>query len=466
MVEMVGAEEAERVTGNGAHERAERAAAYREQARQAGRARQKGGPLPIVAVAGRWGKTTVARLLEAMVRRVAPRLALWTDQGVYVNGRRQAGELIPWGEALRALAAGELDLAVQELDATTVNAVGLPPATYALGIVTSFCGNDEGCMADWRAAGERQAQLAVARAIHPAGALVLNADDHAVADEGGATSGSVIYYGATRRNPFIKAHLAAGGRAVCISGGMIVLCEGRRSRPVLPVHDVALSLGGAIVFQVQNALAATAAAWRLGVPVATIAATLRDFTSSATLMPGACNQVQLAGATVIVDRLSDPYSARALARGLRRVKGRHRRVVLLPATGDEGLDPPALTEIGRVMGRSFDLIVIYSPEEAGSWPHGGPELELAASEAVEATEPTAFLRAGIALNPVPPVVLTVAGEGAALERVLRLLRPGDLALVLARDVALALRTVLTYRPVDAVETDARGEFLPTGGGPV
>src|SRR5919202_48959 len=397
--------------GAGASERTERAAAYREQARQAGQAGQTGGPLPIVAVAGRWGKTTVARLLEAMARRVAPRLAVWTDQGVDVNGRRQVGELIPWSEALRALAAGDLDLAVQELDATTVNAVGLPPATYALGIVTSFCGNDESCLADRRAAGERQAQLAVARAIHPRGALVLNADDHAVADEGGATSGSVIYYGATRRNPFIKAHLAAGGRAVCISGGMIVLCEGRRSRPVLPVHEVALSLGGAIVFQVQNALAATAAAWRLGVPVAAIAAALRDFTSSPTLMPGACNQVELAGATVIVDRLSDPYSARALARGLRRVKGRHRRLVLLPATGVEHLDSLALTEVGRVMGRSFDLIVIYSPDEAAGWPRERPELEPATPEVGEAAEPAAFLRAGIALNPVPPVVLTMAGEG-------------------------------------------------------
>jgi cyanophycin synthetase len=247
-----------------------------------------------------------------------------------------------------------------------------------------------------------------------------------------------------------------------------VLCEGRRSRPVLPVHEVALSLGGAIVFQVQNALAATAAAWRLGVPVTAIAATLRDFTSSPTLMPGACNQVQLAGATVIVDRLSDPYSARALARGLRRVKGRHRRLVLLPATGDEGLDPPALVEIGRLMGRSFDLIVIYAPEEAPGRSPERPELERAtteASEAAESAEATACLRAGIALNPVPPVVLTVAEEGAALERVLRLLRPGDLALVLARDVALVLRTVLTYRPVDPVEADAGDEFLPTGGEP-
>ena len=75
------------------------------------------GALPIVAIGGRWGKTTVARLLEAMLRDTFPRLALWLDQGVLVNRRKLSGELIPWGDALRSLAAGDLDLAIQELDA-------------------------------------------------------------------------------------------------------------------------------------------------------------------------------------------------------------------------------------------------------------------------------------------------------------------------------------------------------------
>jgi len=91
---------------------------------------------------------------------------------------------------------------------------------------------------------ERQAQSAVARAIHPRGVLVLNADDLAVADEKTATAGEPVYYAMSRRNPIIKAHLADGGRAACISSGMIVLCEGRRTVPVLPTREVAVSLGG------------------------------------------------------------------------------------------------------------------------------------------------------------------------------------------------------------------------------
>ena len=49
--------------------------------------------LPLVAVGGRWGKTTTARLLEAMLQRRRDRLALWTDQGIWVNGRRLSMEV-------------------------------------------------------------------------------------------------------------------------------------------------------------------------------------------------------------------------------------------------------------------------------------------------------------------------------------------------------------------------------------
>lgn len=398
--------------------------------------------LPIVAVAGRWGKTTTARLLEAMVRPARPRLALWIDQGVWLNGRRQLGELVPWGEALRGLARDDLDLAIQELDAPTVNAVGLPPAAYGLAIITSFCGNDDVCLVDPRSAVERRAQGAVARAVHPAGALVLNADDHAVADEGGLTAGEPIYYASSRRNPVIRAHLAAGGRAVTISDGMITLCEGRRTGPVVPLREVAISLGGAVLFQAQNALAAVAAAWWLGTPSAQIAAVLRTFVSSPTLMPGACNQFAIGGATVIADRFHDAFSARALVRGVRRVRGRRRRMVILPAALP--VAPAVAAEIGRLLGSSFDLVLTHheaAPGELGSPPPADPGP--AAAEA---------LRAGLMLSPVPPMVLTPPDERAALERALGLLGRNDLALVLAAELSLVLRTLLIHRAPDLAAT--------------
>jgi cyanophycin synthetase len=279
---------------------------------------------------------------------------------------------------------------------------------------------------------ERQAQLAIIRAISPQGALVLNADELAVAAEGEETAAEPIYYSVTRSNPIIRTHLARGKRAVTVSSGMIVLCEGRRSQPVGPVREVAIALGGAIVFQVQNALAAVAAAWHLGVSPAQIAATLNSFVSAPTLMPGACNQFTIEDATVLVDRFHDAVSARAVVRGLRKVPNRRRRLVVL---SEAKLDRVTAPEIGRLLGQSFDQVIVHHDAQSHAVNEQGGVDPLVAKA----------LRTSIARNPMPPVVKGVADEPAALDLLLRQLGPNDLALVLASDQRLVLRAMMTHR---------------------
>ncbi len=302
---------------------------------------------PIVAIGGRWGKTTVARLLEAMLAVRYPRLALWLDQGVLVNRRKLSGELIPWGEALRSLASGNLDLAIQELDAQTVAVIGLPTAAYRLGIVTSFCGNDAACLIDERSKIERLAQHKIVDAVHPmvrSSSTPTTSPSPMEGSRPSARSSTTRSIVATR----LSGTTSPPG-AVVVSSGMIVLCEGQASTPILPLRDVAITCGGALVFQVQNVLAAIAAAWQLGVPTDQIATVLATFTSQPHLMRGACNQFTINGATVIVDRLHDAVSARSLLRGVRKVANRRRRQLVMPAALDFANDL-AIEELGAWSG--------------------------------------------------------------------------------------------------------------------
>jgi len=93
-------------------------------------------PLPLVAITGTRGKSTTAWLLYKMLRARSLSSALWSSSGVYVNDHRLPGELQPWSTVVRALAAGELDAAIQELEAPVVASVGLPEGVYALGAAT------------------------------------------------------------------------------------------------------------------------------------------------------------------------------------------------------------------------------------------------------------------------------------------------------------------------------------------
>ncbi len=387
--------------------------------------------LPIVAISGRWGKTTTARLLEAMLLRQHTRLALWIDQGVWTGGRKQRGELIPWGKALQALAQGELDLAIQELDSRTLVAAGLPPAAYSLGIITSFCGNDQFCEAEGRSKIERQAQAMLSRAIKPNGTLILNADDHTVVASGRrGASASIIYYSLSRSNPIVRAHRAAGHRAVTISSGMIVVCEGQYSWPVVAVREVALAVGGAIVFQVQNALAAIAGAWQLNVPIAQIAATLCMFTSSPSLLPGSCNQFMIQGAVVLLDTFHDMVSLRGIIRGLRKVPNRHRQIIVL---SDAQLTLVNTSEVGRLIRQVFKLVILHH------------DTITATEELAKPSPVTKSLLTSIARTALPPIVHGVSQESVALTYLLQQLKPNDLALVLAVDQTIALRTLMTHR---------------------
>ena len=71
--------------------------------------------------------------------------------------------------------------------------------------------------------------------------------------------------------------------------------------PLASLADVPLTHGGRIAFQVENALAAIAAAWALGMPRDVIRAGLESFAADMDKVPGRFNLLEIDGATVIVD---------------------------------------------------------------------------------------------------------------------------------------------------------------------
>jgi hypothetical protein len=173
------------------------------------------------------------------------------------------------------------------------------------------------------------------------------------------------------------------------------------------------------------------------VPPDRIAAALASFTSQPHLMRGACNQFAINGATVIVDRFHDAVSARSLLRGLRKISGRRRRQVILPATF--GFPDDTVEEIGRLVGQSFDRVILH---------------QTPGSRAADETTPGP-LRRGIAHNRFPPLTAILPDEDAALDRLLQGLAPSDLGLVLATDLTMVLRALMSHRsdgPRDSTAT--------------
>ena len=122
-------------------------------------------------------------------------------------------------------------------------------------------------------------------------------------------------------------HCRRGGRAVHLERGelgeMIVIRHGRRAMQLAWTHLLPATFGGRAKMNVQNALAAAGAAFAAGAHLHDIRQGLRTFSTSYYLSPGRLNQIEVGGATVIVDYCHNAPGMRA-ARRLRRAAGRQR----------------------------------------------------------------------------------------------------------------------------------------------
>jgi UDP-N-acetylmuramyl tripeptide synthase len=392
----------------------------------------RAGLPPVIAVAGSRGKSTVVRLLQAIFQDAGLRTAIWTDQGVEIEGRRQVGELVPWSRALGRATDGELDVAIQELDWATVHAVGLPPESYPLAAITNLCVNSESCLVQTESRRAAKAMAAVERAVAAAGTLVLNADDFAVAAERRGTSAAIVLVGSSKDAPLLRAHLVAGGRAAWSHGARLQVGARDQTTDLGAVQNVAVGQEGAVTFQIHNALVAAATAIRCGIPSPSVARTIATFVPTPKQVPGSFNVVQANGVTVVVDRPAPSWFLRSSLRAVAHIPA-HR---LLTVIGDLS-DVPShdLPEVGRLVGRAGGAVIVTD----------GPR----------ASERAALLRLGIGANEVPPLIMRKGSERSAVTRALSLAQPGDLIFVLARDPRPVLRQIERAGTQPAQEEPAR-----------
>ena len=123
---------------------------------------------------------------------------------------------------------------------------------------------------------------------------MLNADDPLVRAMRSVSRARPWFYSPDPDNPYLDEALEAGGRAITVvDGEIVVLGRGLDPTVVIDVADVPLTLAGASKVNVSNVLAATAAAIAVGVPLDAVRAGLASFTAGAEHNAGRLNVYQL-----------------------------------------------------------------------------------------------------------------------------------------------------------------------------
>jgi cyanophycin synthetase len=371
--------------------------------------------IPTALVTGSNGKTTVVRLLAAMVAETGRVTGTTSTDAVTVGGATVAGGDYSGPEGARMLLRRpEVEAAILETARGGLLRRGLTVERADVAVVTNIADDHLGEFGIQDLGALAETKLLVARAVGPEGGVVLNADDPVLVGAAARVQAPVVWFSLEPDRAALADHLRAGGAAAVCANGDLVLAVGDTRRVVATVSEIPIALAGAAPHNVANALAAMAAARVLAVPIEAVGRVLRRFGRTAEDNPGRANVVELGGVLMIVDFAHNPHGMAALVRMAATFPAR-RRLLLLGQAGDRS--DADLRGLARAAA-AFRPDRIVLKEMEYYW-RGRPAGEISTILAEE------FLRCGFA----PEAVVRAESEVGGVREALSWARAGDLLLL-------------------------------------
>ncbi|MBY4895575.1 cyanophycin synthetase [Cupriavidus sp. AU9028] len=315
------------------------------------------GRIPVVGITGTNGKTVVARLVARLLQLSGRHTGLACSDGLYLDRRLvEGGDQANWDAATRVLKNRAVEAAVFENDSGTMLSEGLAYDRCLVGVVTNIDTPDHLGQYYVEDADKMYSVLRTqVDVVLKHGAAVLNARDPLVVEMAELCDGDVIFFGTSPDLPAIVQHRAAGKRAVYVRDGRIVLATGTNEVPLAEVAAIPLTYAGRVGFQVENVLAAVAAAWALGISHELIRAGVVTFDVGHLDAPGRFTLFERNGTTVIVDDAHNAPALEALVRALDRFPAERRMAVYGAGVDRREQD---LVAQGKVLGAAFDRIFL------------------------------------------------------------------------------------------------------------
>ncbi|RZI83309.1 MAG: cyanophycin synthetase, partial [Rubrivivax sp.] len=383
------------------------------------------GRIPVVAVTGTNGKTTTARLIAHLLTATGLRVGMTNTDGVYVEGRQiDSGDCSGPKSARNVLMHPDVDAAVFETARGGVLREGLGFDRCQVAVVTNI-GSGDHLGLNYITTVEDLAVLkrVVVQNVAPKGYAVLNAADPNVAGMAAKCRSEIIFFAQDHHHPIMATHRAQNKRTVFVDGEgdnkAVVAAQGAWRERIL-LRDVPITRNGSIGFQVENVLAAVAAAWGVGLDWDAVRGGLASFVNDADNAPGRFNVMDYRGATVIADYGHNPDAMRALVAAVEGIPAKRRSVVISGA-GDRRDDD--IREQTAILGDAFDEVLLFQDACQRGRVDG---------------EVLALLRDGLKDAKRTRSIDEIRGEFVAIDTALHRLSAGDLCLILVDQVEEAL----------------------------
>jgi cyanophycin synthetase len=328
--------------------------------------------VPIVAVTGTNGKTTTSRMIAHIMKTSGKTVGLTTTDGIYIDGTQMmSGDMSGPTSARMVLKNPTIDYAVLETARGGILRSGLGYDRCNIAVVTNVSGDHLGLKGV-----ETMEELARVKAVVPASALrdgasILNADNEWTVWMASQARGEIIFFGMDEENPVMRDHIREKGRAVLLKktrqGEMITIIENRRETSLLLASQIPATMDGRIRVNIENAMAAAAAALADDVNLDYIRLGLRTFSNSFSQAPGRFNMLDLGTKRVLMDYCHNVAGLQSIADFVARMEA-DRTIGVISIPGDRSNTD--MEEFGELAGRTFDKLIIREDDNTRGRPSG------------------------------------------------------------------------------------------------
>ncbi|MCL1791997.1 MAG: cyanophycin synthetase [Peptococcaceae bacterium] len=342
--------------------------------------------VPVVAVTGSNGKSTVVRMVAQGLSASGRVVGLTCSDGIYIDGERiRDGDRTGPESARCVLSHPRVETAVLETARGGILRGGLGYDWADVAVVTNVTGDHLGEFGVETQTDLLKVKSLVVERVPRLGHVVLNAEDEGARSLTEYAKAQIILFSHNPRNGWLKRHLAVNGKAVFLQEDHIVLAKGNELKVLCSLGETALgcgmwgsgsetgegggraALGHVPGYLVENMLAAVGAVWALGQPVDSLVRMLKEFGGAdnpgrwevySVVMEERGKEQPL---RVILDYAHNPVALQAVAAALR-VKPRAGHGQSGKFIGCVGMPGNRRDEdimaFGRIAGEVFDSVYI------------------------------------------------------------------------------------------------------------
>ncbi len=376
------------------------------------------GRIPITAITGTNGKTTTTRLITHILRQAGHSVGMGCTGTVEIDNHViLRGDYSGPAAAHAVLREPTVEHAVLETARGGIMRRGLGFDECDVGVLLNIASDHLGERDIHTLEELARCKTVIVDAVkREGGYCVLNADDPLVMDQGTYWSrGEIIYFTMDPENPALQQHLSQLGMVLTVRHGKIVMLRGKVTVEICEVNDVPIAFEGHARFNVQNAMAAAAAAIAHGIEIDDVRAGLTTFHPTPAQMPGRTNYFEADGIKCLIDYGHNVPALEALeplVNGL----ATQRRIAVATAPGNRRDED--LAALGSQLARMCDILYVFETDARGR--ETGETAKLIHDGAVDA---------GTSCS-----VHTVMEENAAVAQAIDTAKKGDFLLLLVDDI--------------------------------